>query len=271
MENQLVLAQNVHKYIGERANAQRVNAEIQANPERLLRLEGEMDAAIQTLNTILETKSYSRLCTKTTELLLRESRPERLPTLQELKQDGSSATLRAAVTTLKEVNGLMALGEGPEPPPHAWRVHAREGEDTDKLIAATMLAIYTAYIEQRYSTFGLDGFEHVTLPLEEVLAVYYPTSYLFHLIREWYTAEEGFSEELVEHVETYPVILQEHEIDEMNELFQEIERHMDDEDDELLISALEDFQRYKDALEVKYGLKGIVADDWHFQFIRQQH
>jgi hypothetical protein len=262
-------------YIGERINMEQASVSIEARPEVFARLEQELDSAIIFLNKILTGEIIpSRanfLLVNTVKLFDRTNRPALLPTLAELKTKNDFLTLKVAITTYKRINVLMEQGEQEYPVQGSWVLHTCKNIDHDKLVAATMIAVYGEFIRTRFSGYNLRGFEDIVLPLEEILAAQFPDSYMFQLFREWYILDEGFTPELVKQVERSPIILLPNEL----QTLQEFGQAVDSEADQYQfggslgnhISAITKFQQYILDLTEKYGLTADAYIGWHRQFL----
>jgi len=263
--------------IKERKNMERVahRIETREGTEMYAQIKEEIDGAIQRLNNILSSGTLdpekTELLSLTKIFLDDTNRPTQFPTLTELEQNTDFDMFRWGVITLKGVNTLMQMGENPVPQTGAWVLHTREGIDEDKLLAATMIAAYAKFVKFYFESKGYQPFGDITFPLEEILAVYLPESYIFQLFREWYILEEGFSEVLVNHIKTIPIHLLDSEVERLRELSQFTDLaaslHSFGASQIRQLEQIGEFQDYVEKLTVKYGLDDRDYIGWHRQFI----
>lgn len=120
-----------------------------------------------------------------------------LPTLVGLAHDQSSEYQDHCRETFKEVNELMRRGEAGEKE-GSWMFH-QGVTDVEKLTSAMMLEVYGLYIKKIYPNLGEQNI-NLVVALEEILAVHYHDTRLFMAVKEYYTVPEGFSEKLVNHI-----------------------------------------------------------------------
>jgi len=175
------------KYFGDIEHLQPAIEFFQDNPELIDRLGFSFDFAGGQLNSYLKQgvpEELAKLMPNVLKVQALLGKEKELPILYDLETDGS-------FSNLKIESGDWSFTE--------------EIDDEVHLAAALMLEMYGQAIEQKIPELRENGFETM-LALKEVLALHYDNTDLFKAVYEqgWYSAEKGFSEELVSYVERIP-------------------------------------------------------------------
>lgn len=196
--------QFAERYINERANIEPTLAELRERPELFDSLVKELNVAVVALDNFLQVETMSSqdqqtlLNTKITrDTLVRD----KLPTLLAIEQDASLGTLRTGVETFKFADELMRKGELGSSEPK-WEFHKQMNGEL--LAAALMLEIYGRFIERKFpqvADLEKGGFT-IVLALEEMIGWYHEAMpHFFEAVNGWYSEDEGFSKELIEHTQ----------------------------------------------------------------------
>lgn len=185
------------KYFGDIEHLQPAIEFFQDNPELMDRLALSFDFAVGQLNSYLGQdipEERAKLMPNVLKVQALLGKEKELPILYDLETDSSRENILTGIGVFKKTKELIESGE--------WQF-TKEIDDEAHLAAAMMLEMYGQTIEQKKPELSGNGVTTM-LAIEEVLALHSQHTDLFNAVYKqgWYSAEEGFSKELVSSIES---------------------------------------------------------------------